>query len=67
MSAMENPSQFWVQVIGPGITALDKLVSEMTAYYNEEESHELHALKNVGISETVSYVLLFYVNVTKNT
>ncbi|XP_076663373.1 tudor and KH domain containing protein papi isoform X2 [Andrena cerasifolii] len=54
VSAMENPSQFWVQVIGPGITALDKLVSEMTAYYNEEESHELHALKNITLGQIVA-------------
>lgn len=48
VSAMENPSQFWVQVVGPGTAALDKLVAKMTAYYNDEQSHELHALKNVN-------------------
>lgn len=49
VSAMESPSQFWIQVVGPGTTALDKLVLEMTAYYNEEENRELHILKNVCI------------------
>lgn len=49
ISAMETPSQFWVQVVGPGTTALDKLVSDMTVYYNDEKNHELHKLRNVNI------------------
>lgn len=49
VSAVENPGQFWVQVVGPGAVALDKLVTEMTEYYNDEENVELHALKSVRI------------------
>lgn len=48
VSAMENPSQFWVQIVGPGTMALDKLVSEMTTYYDNEENYEIHRLKNVN-------------------
>lgn len=48
VSAMETPSQFWIQVVGPGTTSLDDLIAEMNAYYNVEENAELHALKNVS-------------------
>ncbi|OAD53586.1 Tudor and KH domain-containing protein [Eufriesea mexicana] len=54
VSAMESPSQFWVQVVGPSTTALDKLVSEMTAYYNDEQNHELHILKNITLGQIVA-------------
>lgn len=49
VSAMENPSQFWIQVVGHGTVALDKLVSNMAIYYNKKENQELHRLKNVCI------------------
>ncbi|KOC67666.1 Tudor and KH domain-containing protein [Habropoda laboriosa] len=54
VSAMENPSQFWVQVVGSGTTALDKLVCEMTAYYNDEQNHELHTLRNITPGQIVA-------------
>ncbi|XP_031841503.2 tudor and KH domain containing protein papi isoform X1 [Nomia melanderi] len=47
VSAMESPSKFWVQIVGRGTIALNKLVSEMTAYYNDEQNHELHKLKDI--------------------
>lgn len=52
VSAMESPTKFWVQIVGRGTTALDKLVSEMTAYYNETENRELHKLKDVSVYKT---------------
>ncbi|CAK9798286.1 Tudor and KH domain-containing protein homolog [Anthophora plagiata] len=54
VSAMENPSQFWVQVVGSGTTALDKLVCEMTAYYNDEQNHELHTLRSITPGQIVA-------------
>ncbi|XP_031366312.1 tudor and KH domain-containing protein homolog [Apis dorsata] len=54
ISAMETPSQFWVQVVGPGTTALDKLVSDMTVYYNDEKNHELHKLRNITLGQIVA-------------
>ncbi|KAG7208620.1 hypothetical protein KM043_014827 [Ampulex compressa] len=54
VSAMETPSQFWVQLIGPGTTALHKLVSEMSVYYDEEENQEMHLLKNISVGEIVA-------------
>lgn len=49
VSAVETPSQFWVQIVGPGITALDKLVSDMNTYYSNKENYEMHKLKSVNI------------------
>ncbi|XP_076618490.1 tudor and KH domain containing protein papi isoform X1 [Colletes latitarsis] len=54
VSAMESPSQFWVQVVGSGTTALDNLVLDMTVYYNENENRELHALRNVTLGQIVA-------------
>lgn len=48
VSASESPSQFWIQVVGPSILALDELIVEMTDYYSKKENQELHALKNVS-------------------
>jgi hypothetical protein len=47
--ACENPSQFYIQVIGPGNALLDDLVKEMTDYYEFEENREIHKLKNVKL------------------
>ncbi|XP_012134855.1 tudor and KH domain containing protein papi isoform X2 [Megachile rotundata] len=54
VSAAENPNQFWVHLVGPGNTALDKLVSEMTEYYSDEQNQEIHALKNVTLGQIVA-------------
>ncbi|OAD59809.1 Tudor and KH domain-containing protein [Eufriesea mexicana] len=54
VSAMESPSQFCVQVVGPDTTALDKLVYEMTAYYDDEQNHGLHILKNITLGQIVA-------------
>lgn len=48
VSAMESPSQFFVQVYGPGTLALDDLVEKMSNYYDNEENAESHILKNVS-------------------
>ncbi|XP_078050361.1 tudor and KH domain containing protein papi isoform X2 [Augochlora pura] len=47
VSAVESPSKFWVQIIGRGTATLDKLVSDMTSYYNEEQNKEIHKLKDI--------------------
>ncbi|XP_015596689.1 tudor and KH domain-containing protein homolog [Cephus cinctus] len=54
VSAMESPSQFWVQVVGKGSIALDKLVSEMTTYYDNPDNQELHTLKNINVGQMVA-------------
>ncbi|XP_050486216.1 tudor and KH domain-containing protein homolog [Bombus huntii] len=54
VSAVETPSQFWVQIVGPGITALDKLVSDMNAYYSNKENYEMHKLKSIEVGQLVA-------------
>ncbi|XP_008547239.1 tudor and KH domain-containing protein homolog isoform X1 [Microplitis demolitor] len=54
VSASESPSQFWIQVVGPSILALDELIVEMTDYYSKKENQELHALKNISVGQTVA-------------
>ncbi|XP_063972857.1 tudor and KH domain-containing protein homolog isoform X2 [Diachasmimorpha longicaudata] len=59
VSATESPSEFWVQVVGPGTLALDDLVKSMTEYYKEEESRELHTLIHISEGETVAAKFAF--------
>ncbi|KAM0736663.1 Tudor and KH domain-containing protein-like protein [Formica fusca] len=54
VSAMETPNIFWIHVIGPGNTALDNLIFEMTEYYNKEENREFHALKKITPGQMVA-------------
>ncbi|XP_012288010.1 tudor and KH domain-containing protein homolog isoform X2 [Orussus abietinus] len=55
VSAANNPSQFWVQVVGPGTVALDDLVTEMTLYYEDKKNRELHCLSDVSFSVIFHY------------
>lgn len=42
------------QVVGPRSIQLDKLVTEMTEYYEDEDNRELHLLEKVcGQSQTI--------------
>ncbi|XP_015126881.1 tudor and KH domain-containing protein homolog [Diachasma alloeum] len=59
VSATDSPSEFWVQVVGPGTLALDDLVKAMTDYYNNDESRELHTLIHISEGETVAARLTF--------
>ncbi|XP_071875523.1 tudor and KH domain containing protein papi [Bombus fervidus] len=54
VSAMESPSRFWVQIVGPGINALDELVSDMNTYYSDEENYEMHKLKSIKVGQMVA-------------
>lgn len=47
VSAVESATHFWLQVVSPRAIDLDKLVTEMTEYYSNEENRELHELKKV--------------------
>lgn len=55
---MENPSQFFIQVIGSCNQKLDPLVQDMTEYYKYRENRETHILENVSISN-IFYILLY--------
>ncbi|XP_065338424.1 tudor and KH domain-containing protein homolog isoform X1 [Cloeon dipterum] len=41
VSAMKNPSRFWIQKVGPTSVELDKLVDKMTEFYSQEENLEV--------------------------
>lgn len=42
VSAVSSPSRFWLQIVGPQVEELDKLVDLMTEYYNNSENRDLH-------------------------
>nr|XP_023023386.1 tudor and KH domain-containing protein homolog [Leptinotarsa decemlineata] len=54
VSAMVDPSRFWVQIVGPKATELDCLVEEMTEYYGIEENRNLHVLKDIKKGDLVA-------------
>ncbi|XP_045618889.1 tudor and KH domain-containing protein homolog isoform X2 [Procambarus clarkii] len=54
VSAVDSASHFWLQVVGPRSVQLDKLVTEMTEYYECEENRELHKLDKVNIDSIVA-------------
>lgn len=47
VSAIETPGQFWVQILGPGITYLESLTGQMSLYYDDKDNHPMHTLKEV--------------------
>lgn len=59
VSAMENPSKFWVQIVGPKATELDCLVDEMTDYYNKLENRSQHVLDDVNVGDLVAAVFKY--------
>lgn len=59
VSAAVNPSQFWLQIVGPNANELDQLVEEMTDYYSKQENKDLHILTNISVGEIVAAVFTF--------
>ncbi|KAJ8972424.1 hypothetical protein NQ317_012442 [Molorchus minor] len=59
VSAMVDPSRFWLQIVGPKATELDCLVEEMTEYYNKPENRKLHVLENVNKGDLVAAVFQY--------
>ncbi|XP_066589030.1 tudor and KH domain-containing protein homolog isoform X2 [Prorops nasuta] len=54
VSAMVSLDEFWVQVVGSGSSSLDKLIEEMTKYYNNVENREAHILNTVTEGQIVA-------------
>lgn len=50
MSTVESPDRFWVQIAGPGIDELDKLIEQLTDYYTKDENKMRHKLEEVSSS-----------------
>ncbi|CAG9767375.1 unnamed protein product [Ceutorhynchus assimilis] len=59
VSAMENPSRFWLQIVGPKATELDCLVDEMTEYYNKSENRSNHCVKDVQAGDLVAAIFRY--------
>lgn len=48
ISASESPSHFWIQIIGIKALHLDKLIQEMTKYYDGSDDGEVRPRPEVG-------------------
>ncbi|KAB0793040.1 hypothetical protein PPYR_12660 [Photinus pyralis] len=59
ISAMLDPSHFWMQIVGPKATELDQLVEEMTEYYAKDENRDLHVLNSLEVGDVVAAVFKF--------
>ena len=47
VSSITNPGQFFVQKVGPRSIALDKLVQDMSAFYDQDHNRDSFVLKKV--------------------
>lgn len=54
VSALENPGQFWVQLISTKGVELDQLVDKMTEYYTDPVNRELHVLQEINVGQIVA-------------
>ncbi|XP_060522756.1 tudor and KH domain-containing protein homolog isoform X2 [Cylas formicarius] len=59
VSAMEDPSRFWLQIVGPKATKLDCLVEEMTEYYNNVDNRSQHSLDDINKGDLVAAVFQY--------
>ncbi|XP_076271261.1 tudor and KH domain-containing protein homolog [Rhynchophorus ferrugineus] len=59
VSAMDNPSKFWLQIVGPKATELDCLVEEMTEYYNKLDNRSQHLLENLNKGDLVAAIFQY--------
>ncbi|XP_030758561.1 tudor and KH domain-containing protein homolog [Sitophilus oryzae] len=59
VSAMENPSKFWLQIVGPKATELDCLVEEMTEYYGKLDNRAQHVLDEINNGDLVAAVFQY--------
>ena len=54
VSSILNPSQFYVQKVGPQSVALDKLVQEMTTYYEITANQKLNEITKINSGNMVA-------------
>lgn len=59
VSAMVNPSHFWLQIVGSKATELDQLVEDMTEYYENLDIRETHILRSVESGDLVAALFQF--------
>lgn len=58
VSAVVDPSQFWLQIVGPKANELDQLVEEMTDYYSKQENQEAHVISDPCIGDIVAAIFM---------
>lgn len=54
VSAIASPSRFWLQLVGPQSLELDKLVENMTEYYNVIDNQKLHKIADPYLGQIVA-------------
>ena len=54
VSGVENPSEFWVQKVGPKSRDLDKMTQAMTEFYSELPNRKLLTLASLQV--TLEYI-----------
>lgn len=54
VSAMIDPSLFWVQIVGPKAAKLDSLVEVMTEYYKSPSNRDNHILQSISVGDLVA-------------
>ncbi|CRL00728.1 CLUMA_CG013984, isoform B [Clunio marinus] len=54
VSALNSPSRFWLQLVGPQSTELDFLVDAMTEYYSDKSNQELHQIREPYLGQIVA-------------
>lgn len=54
VSAVESPSQFWVQLVGTKSIQLDRMVEEMTSFYVQPKNQELSKMSTVSVGDLVA-------------
>ncbi|XP_045476871.1 tudor and KH domain-containing protein homolog isoform X2 [Harmonia axyridis] len=59
VSALVDPSKFWVQIVGPKATELDRLVEDMTEFYNDYENKSLHFLNTIKKGNLVAAIFKY--------
>ncbi|XP_044758198.1 tudor and KH domain-containing protein homolog isoform X2 [Coccinella septempunctata] len=59
VSALVDPSKFWIQIFGPKAAELDRLVEEMTEFYYNEENRSLYLPKTIKKNDLVAAVFKY--------
>ncbi|XP_063915993.1 tudor and KH domain-containing protein homolog isoform X1 [Zophobas morio] len=59
VSAMVDPSRFWLQIVGPKAAELDVLVEEMTEYYRKQENRDSHVVEKVNKGDLVAAIFQY--------
>lgn len=54
VSAIASPARFWIQLVGPQIAKLERLIDEMTEYYENAENQTLHRIDNAYLGQIVA-------------